>query len=126
MQAKPSQVLIVDADEAFRKSLFKAIRRAGYEAVPAHDESEALQQMMHREFPVVIIDLWPAGRAAINLVQQIRAASPSSHLVVITPFAAEEFCAELRQLDIFECIRKPVKLGFLREVINRALSNAAD
>lgn len=119
-------MLIVDADESFRKSLFKAIRRAGHETALARDESEALRQMRHREFPVVIIDLWQAGRAAINLVQQIRATSPSSHLVVITPFAAEEFCSELRQLDIFECIRKPVKLDFLREVVNRALAKARD
>lgn len=122
LQLEPSQVLIVDADEQFRRSLFGAIRRAGYETAVACDETEALTLISQTRFPLIIIDLWQAGRSAVNLVQQIRGASPSSQIVVMTPYHAGEFCAELGDLDIFECVRKPVKRNSLLEVVARALA----
>lgn len=122
LQQEPSQVLIVDADEQFRKSLFGAICRAGYATAVACDEREALTMLAHTPFPLIIIDLWQAGRSAVNLVQQIRSASPSSQIVVMTPYETGEFSAELRDLNIFECVRKPVKRRSLLEVVARALA----
>lgn len=122
MQPERLQVLIVDADEQFRKSLFGAIRRAGYATAVACDETEALKMLAQTRFPLIIIDLWQAGRSAVNLVQQIRNASPSAQIVVMTPYETSEFCAELGDLDIFECVRKPVKRRSLLEVVARALA----
>ena len=120
----PADVLIVDADEPFRKSLYRVIRRAGYRVAVARDETEALQKTARNHFPLIVIDLWQASRAAVNLVQQVRSASPLSQIMVITPFEASEFCAELEGLEIFECVRKPVKRSVLLDVVSRALSGA--
>jgi DNA-binding NtrC family response regulator len=117
-------VLIVDADEPFRKTLYRVIRRAGYRTAVARDETEALQKTARNHFPLILIDLWQANRNAVSLVQQMRSASPVSQIVVITPFDANEFCAELAGLEIFECVRKPVKRSSLLEVVSRALSGA--
>ena len=123
MQAGTSQLLIIDADSSFRKSLLKTIRGAGYDVVAACDEAEAIQRIEHAVFPLIVSDLWLAGRTALHLVQKVRESSCSSQIIVITPYEADEFCAELRTFAVFECLRKPVKRRVLLDVVARALAS---
>lgn len=63
-------------------------------------------------------------RSTMDLVQHMRGESPSLKIVVITPYEANRFRHELEGLDIFECLRKPVKRSSLLEVVGRAMSAA--
>ena len=117
----PADVLIVDADESSQKSLSRVIRRAGFKTDVVRNEAEAMQKMMSNHYPLIVVDLWQASRMAVNLVQQIRRENPTSKIVVITPYEADRFCSELKGLDVFECLRKPVKRRVLVEVVCRAL-----
>lgn len=117
----PADVLIVDADESSQKSLSRVIRRAGFKTDVVRNEAEAMQKMMSNHYPLIVVDLWQASRMAVNLVQQIRRENPTSKIVVITPYEADRFCSELKGLDVFECLRKPVKRSVLVEAVCRAL-----
>jgi len=122
--AAPTDVLIVDADESSQKSLNRAIRRAGFKTTVARNDLEAQYRTAKKCFPLIVIDLWQANRAAVNLVQHLRHECPSSKIIVITPYEAELFQNELEGLDVFVCLRKPVKRDLLLEVVQRALSAA--
>jgi DNA-binding NtrC family response regulator len=119
--AGPAEVLIVDAHESSQKSLSRAIRRAGFKTEAARNEAEAVFKMMRHHFPLVVIDLWQASRSAVNVVQQVRRENPTSKIVVITPYEAKKFCTELKGLDVFECLRKPVKRSVLVDAVRRGL-----
>jgi len=119
--AGPAEVLIVDADESSQKSLSRVIRRAGFKTEAARNEAEAMQKMTRHDYPLVVIDLWQASRSAVNVVQQVRRENPTSKIIVITPYEANRFCTELKGLDVFECLRKPVKRRVLVDAVSRGL-----
>jgi DNA-binding NtrC family response regulator len=119
-----ADVLIVDADEPSQKSISRVIRRAGFKTTVARNDMEAQHRTARSHFPLIVIDLWQANRAAVSLVQHLRSESPSSKIVVITPYEASRFRSELDGLDVFECLSKPVKRSSLLEVVSRALSAA--
>ncbi len=114
-------MLIIDADESSQKSLSRVIRRAGFKTEVARNEAESMQKVMRHHYPLIVIDLWQASRSAVNVVQQVRRENPTSKIIVITPYEANKFCTELKGLDVFECLRKPVKRSLLVDVVSRAL-----
>lgn len=122
LHAGPADVLIVDADESSQKSLNRAIRRAGFKTTVVRNDLEAQYRTSNGHFPLIVIDLWQANRAAVNLVQHLRTESPSSKIVVITPYEVGRFRSEFEGLDVFECLSKPVKRSSLLDVVSRALS----
>ncbi|MDZ7304442.1 MAG: response regulator [candidate division KSB1 bacterium] len=114
------KILIVDDDEQFRRSLFKTLSRAGYRLNVATNDTEALESLAQVVFGVVIVDLNTQRAGWKNFLRRITSLRPSSRVIVVTPFAHDNLCDEVKDLGIFACLLKPFKREQLLDLVARA------
>lgn len=93
-----NSVLVVDDVELFRTDLAAALSREGFEVVGEASDAEGAVTLAERLQPdLVVLDILMPGLSGLDVVEKIRAASPSSKVVMLTGSESEE--------DLLECIR---------------------
>ncbi len=79
-----AEVLVVDGDAAVQKGLEKLLTPRGLPVTAASTHEKALELVGTKIFGVVVIDLdTPTPNAGLRLVEQVRAASPTSLVLVL-------------------------------------------
>jgi DNA-binding NtrC family response regulator len=84
-------VLVVDDDHALCENLWDLLHEQGYRVCLAHGKAEAMGRLRDwgEAYRVVLIDLkLPDGNGG-EVLQQVRAANPEAHVLVITGFRPE-------------------------------------
>ncbi len=103
----PRQLLIVEDDEAFAKTLRKSFERRGYEVVSArsHEQLVELLQVHHPRYAVV--DLKLGAASGLTCVQTLHTFDPELDIVVLTGFASIATAVEAIKLGARHYLAKP-------------------
>lgn len=117
------RILVVDDDKQVLFVLLHSLMTLGsdYQVVTVDNGLDALDQVRHARFDLMITDLgmpWPDG---VHLTELVRSISPSTVVVWITAYARSAFAAELERLNVFRCLEKPVEVAQIRQVARQAL-----
>src|SRR3546814_16019100 len=101
------QLLIVEDDEAFARTLKRSFERRGYAVEVAHspEEMDALLATFRPGFAVV--DLKLGGASGLACVQTLRALDPAMRLVVLTGFASIATAAAALNLGASHYLSNP-------------------
>jgi CheY-like chemotaxis protein len=116
------RVLLVDDDEAVRRTLRKALERNDFEVVTASGVDDALQRIGTEPFDVLVSDLHMPGRGdGLTVVSAMRHANPQAVTFVLTgyPEMQEATAAILLQAD--GILLKPFSVPELIEGIRQKL-----
>src|SRR3546814_9838282 len=115
------QLLIVEDDEAFARTLKRSFERRGYAVEVAHspEEMDALLATFRPGFAVV--DLKLGGASGLACVQTLRALDPAMRIVVLTGFASIATAVEAIKLGASYYLAKPsntddIEAAFAREI----------
>ncbi|PLL10730.1 Fis family transcriptional regulator [Tabrizicola sp. TH137] len=118
-------VLLIDDDEAMRRSTEQALDLAGFE-VSAHGSAEAaLGQAGPGLNGVVVTDIRMPGMDGMTLLQHLGERDPELPVILITGHAEVSLAVEAMRRGAYDFIEKPFAVQTLATVIRRALEHRA-
>jgi DNA-binding NtrC family response regulator len=122
-EAKHLRIMILDDEPIVCKRLKPAFQRQGHEVETFTDSASALSRLEATTFDVVITDLKMEGADGMRVLTRAKAASPDTHVIVITGFATMETAKESYRQGAFDFVAKPFKLSDLLDCVKRIAGN---
>jgi two-component system nitrogen regulation response regulator NtrX len=109
-------VLVVDDEEAIRKTLSGALTDEGYRVVTAADSATALEAVSRDHPEVVLLDVWmegPSGerqQEGLDVLGKIKAMDPSAVVVIMSGHGNIETAVRATKLGAYDFLEKPLSL----------------
>jgi DNA-binding NtrC family response regulator len=101
-------ILIVDDDEAVRRSYLAALSATDCETAVAADGEQALSAMRRHPYDVVLLDLRMPGMDGLSVLRRMKQSWPESEVVIITGYPSVESAKEAVRLGAADYLSKPV------------------
>ena len=118
------QLLIVEDDEAFARTLKRSFERRSYDVRVAHSP-EALDGLLADWRPgYAVVDLKLGGASGLACVQTLRALDPAMRIVVLTGFASIATAVEAIKLGASYYLAKPSNTDDIEAAFDRTDGNA--
>ena len=121
---QPAHILVVDDEGANRYSVSKTLQRVGYVVDEAASGEEALSQVDKQEFDVVLTDIRMQGIDGIELLRQIKDASPDAIVILMTGYASLGTAVEALRLGAHDYLIKPSSSQDIRTSVGRGIERA--
>ena len=113
-------ILLVDDEEGIRKVLGISLMDLGYQVFTAADGEEALAAFRRHRPPIVLTDIKMPRMDGIDLLQQIKAESPDTEVVMLTGHGDMELAIKCLKLEATDFITKPINDDVLEIALKRA------
>lgn len=114
------RILIVDDEERYRTTLAKRLQERQIEAFTVGSGLEALAEIKHRLYDVVVLDVKMPGMDGIETLKEIKKAKPGLEVILLTGHASVDTAVEGMRLGAYDYVLKPCELEKLLEKINGA------
>jgi CheY-like chemotaxis protein len=111
------KILIIDDFEPFRSTACRVVERLGFHALSASDGREGLDVFARERPGIVITDLQMPQIDGTGVLLAIKEKSPQTAVVVLTGFSTDAVERELLRLGAFACLKKPLNLQQIVQVI---------
>ena len=115
------RILVVDDDKRLADGLVDYLSNLGYSAKAAYSGREGLNSFENGAFQLVITDLKMPEMDGMELLEAVKARDRQAVVMVITGYATIESGVKAIKNGAYDFITKPVKMGELEVIINRAL-----
>lgn len=124
-QVEPRQLLIVEDDVAFARTLSRSFERRGYtvRTATALDEIEPLLREYSPGYAVVDLKL-AGGSSGLTCVQALHAHDPAMLIVVLTGYASIATAVEAIKLGACHYLAKPSNTDDIEAAFERAEGDA--
>ena len=114
-------LLFVDDEDSFRKLTARELSRTGYEVDAVGTLEEARQLLAHKYFHLVLLDVRLPDGNGLDLLQEIREASPSTEVVMLTAYGTVQEAIRAMKQGAHDFLTKPCKLVELEERLEKAM-----
>ncbi len=121
MPNSPARILVVDDEQAIRRSLSGILADEGFELALAEDGEKALAAVRARAPDLVLLDIAMPGRDGIEILQELRQSFPALPVVMMSGHGTIETAVRATQLGAFDFIEKPLSLEKLLLTLRHAL-----
>jgi two-component system, NtrC family, nitrogen regulation response regulator NtrX len=113
-------VLIVDDEKGVQTSVQGILEDVGYDSEAVSSGEEALELLLRREFPVVLLDIWLPGIDGLQALAKIRQIAPETIVIIITGHGSIETAVKATKLGAFDFVEKPLSLEKTLLVVKNA------
>ena len=100
-------ILVVDDDEVLRMRLEKSFLRRGLVVYVASDFDMAIDQVKTHAPHLAVLDLKMPGKSGLQLLQEIKAISPETKVVILTGYGSITNAVEAVKLGATNYVTKP-------------------
>jgi DNA-binding NtrC family response regulator len=100
-------LLVIDDEPGIRDSLEMLLSSEGYSVELAENAAAGMQRLERRPFDVVLLDMMLPDRSGLEVLREIRAASPTLAVLMITAYGSVENAVEAMRLGATNYITKP-------------------
>jgi two-component system response regulator MprA len=112
------RILVIEDEPAARQATQRYLQYCGYEVETASTAAMALQKASQFEPRVLICDCKLGDRNdGIDIAREIQNRF-GSVVIFVTAWSLRDVRGQFKGIDVKECLRKPVRLGKLADVIN--------
>ncbi|KTE04354.1 MULTISPECIES: response regulator transcription factor [unclassified Sphingopyxis] len=118
------QLLIVEDDDAFARTLKRSFERRGYAVEAAHSPEEMDTLLTTFRPGYAVVDLKLGGASGLACVQTLRALDPEMRIVVLTGFASIATAVEAIKLGASYYLAKPSNTDDIEAAFDRSEGNA--
>jgi len=115
------RILIVDDDLSLCHFLTKALSQKGYQVVPCHSGTEALDVVRGRETDLILLDNKLPDRNGLDILKEIKRDHPKVSVIIMTAFGTTGTAIEAMRLGAFDYILKPFELDEISELVAKGL-----
>jgi DNA-binding NtrC family response regulator len=116
---KPLRVLFVDDEQSLQEFMRTELPGMGHEVTACPDGPAALKVLAKANFDAAILDIRMPGMSGIELLEQIKAVSPNTEVVMMTGHASMETATQALRLGAFDYMTKPCKLAEVEAILRR-------
>ncbi len=113
--------MIVDDEKGVQSSLQGILEDAGYDSESVSNGEEALEIILKKEFPVVLLDIWLPGMDGLQALEKIREIAPETIVIMISGHGSIETAVRATKLGAFDFVEKPLSLEKTLLVVKNAL-----
>ena len=100
-------ILVVDDDDVLRNRLEKSLTKRGWVVFTADGHEQAIEQATTNQPSRAVLDLKMPGRSGLEVLRQVRAASPETRCVILTGYGSITNAVEAVKLGAVGYITKP-------------------
>ncbi len=121
------RVLVVDDEPSLREMLSIALRRAGYEAVPAAGTRAASERIAQEPNPfrVIVTDLLMPDGSGIDVLRHAKSRSVSTEVIVMTAHSTVDAAIEAMKGGAYDFIIKPFSPAHMLAQVGKAFEKFA-
>ncbi len=117
------QLVLVEDDEDFARTLKRSLERRGYEVLYAANR-ETLHQLIETQTPhYAVVDLKLGNSSGLACVDMLHRHDPEMLIVVLTGFASIATAVEAIKLGACHYLAKPANTEDIEQAFNRAKGN---
>lgn len=116
-------ILVVDDERLIRESLFEILRIEGFHANMAASAEEALEMMKDQKFDIVLTDLKLPHMSGIELIEEVKALSPETEIILITGYGSIESAVDAVKKGAYNYITKPVNDDEIKSCIRKIVEH---
>jgi len=121
-----ARILLIDDDESIRKTISKALEKAGYKVDTAENGTQALEKTRARFYNLALIDIRLPDMEGTKLLTMIKDTTPRMVKIILTGYPALQNAIEAVNKRADGYITKPINLAKLRKVIKEHLKKQAE
>ena len=122
--AAPARLLVVDDEENIVLTISEVLRLEGYEVDVASSGREAVAHLERGpEYDLVLTDLHMDEGDGLSLLQEVRARTPLTIVVVLTGFAAVESAIAALRHGAYDYLAKPCIIPELIHTVGRGIDH---
>ncbi len=114
-------VLLVEDKSDLREMLTTALQRMGYAVLPSASVNEALVDLAKQRFSAVLTDLKLPGGSGMDVLAAALDSDPLVPVIVMTAYGTIADAVEAMRNGAFDFIQKPIDLGHLKLLLERAV-----
>lgn len=100
-------VLIVEDDQALRRSIELNLQNAGYAVRIAEDAIQALAILSGEDFEIILCDLRMPGMDGISFIRRCRETGVKGAIIMMTAFASQDLVLEAIRAGAYDYLLKP-------------------
>ena len=115
-----TKILLVDDEEGIRKVLGISLMDIGYQVLTAENGKDGLDVFRQHAPPIVLTDIKMPSMDGIELLQQIKAESPDTEVVMLTGHGDMDLAIKCLKLEATDFITKPINDDILEIALKRA------
>lgn len=101
------KVLVVDDEEAMRESIAAWLEKGGYDAGKAASGRDALSELNHKDYDLVLLDIKMPGMDGHELLGRIREEHPHIMVVMVTAYGSIESAVQSMKQGANDYLLKP-------------------
>jgi len=118
-----ADILLIDDEKSVRSTLALMLQKVGYRVEEATSGGEGIEKFKTRFFDIVITDLKMEPMDGLAVLREVKAANPSSEVLVMTAYSTVESGVEAIKLGAYDYIQKPFDKDELVLLIGKALEH---
>jgi len=115
------QVLLVDDEKTLLQALRRMLSSEGYRVATAENAKIAIDLARDTEFDVIVSDIMMPGMNGLDLLRRVREHDLDVPVVLMTAVPDLETAMAAVELGAFRYLAKPVEMGELFRVVERAV-----
>jgi two-component system nitrogen regulation response regulator GlnG len=115
-------LLVVDDEASILLAFRRAFREPEVTVLTAETAAQGLDLARQRRPDVIVLDVHLPDLSGLEMLRRLRELDARSPVVFITGRGTTDTAIEAMKLGAYEYLVKPVELGTLRQVVERALS----
>ncbi len=115
MAEPKGQVVVIDDDDANRRSTEMALQKDGYAVASFASGGEGIDYLQEQGADLLITDLRMPGMNGLDVLKQAKAVDPGVAVLMITGFGSVESAVDAMKQGADDYLQKPVNLVELRK-----------
>ena len=118
-----ADILIVDDEQSVAEAFSRFLKFDGHTAHVASSGEDALRHLEHARPDLVVMDVRMPGMSGLETLAEMRKRVPDLYVIIMTAFGTSQTSIDAIRAGAFDYLTKPLDLGQLRQVIEKALSS---
>ena len=120
------RVLAVDDEEIMLKMYREYFAQQGVALSISSSAAETIELLKKQPFDILIMDLKLGDASGKDVLTRIRGQYPGLRYVFVTAYATADLVTDLRQLGVFEVIKKPCTIRTIFETVEKVALSSTD
>jgi len=117
----PPHLLIVDDEASLREMLEIMFDAEGYVVDVAPDGAQAMDQLRHQAYDLILTDMRMPGSDGLQLLEQVKQLHPETLVILMTAYSTTSQAVEAMKLGAYDYIVKPFNNEDIRLTVKKAL-----
>lgn len=114
-------ILFADDEECLQELMSMELPRMGHTVTVCPDGSSAVREARSEQFDCLLVDLDMPGISGIEVIRQVKEASPETEAIVLTGKESLETAVAAMRYGACDYLTKPCRLSELQELLDKLL-----